>query len=618
MSARHPPLEPGPGAPSADATLPALLFGLQAVAPLASWRGWAALLLGVAAAIAESVGVSLVILFLYVVLGRREDAAAAGGVLGRIFETAAGLAGGNNVALGLFIFALIFGKALLNLAYGLVIANTRHRISEEARNRVHARYLDMAYGDFRRCDFGAMMNILGSETWSLAEAWHAAARIGINLCAILVFGALLLAISWQITVVAVSGSLLLSLVIRVLHRRARSLGEAAVEANRGLAARMLATTQGMRTLRAFGQEAEEKRRFREASAGVRRRFNMLERVYTVVGPLGEVGSLVLLGAIVVGALWMGLPAAVTLASVALLHRVNPHLREFEGHAVKLAGAAASIRAVRGVLDSVDTAPVPAGRLRFAGLREGIRFERVSLTHRGAPRPSLWMASFELSRGAFTTIVGPSGAGKTTIANLLLRLYVPDSGRILVDGQPLDGFDRLSWLSRLAVAGQDTDLLDGTITQNIRLGRADASMEQLRAAAAAAGVLDFIEGLTEGFDSRVGDQGLNLSGGQRQRIGLARALVREPELLILDEATSAVEMRLEEDIRARLLALRPRITVVAITHRLDTALLADHVVCLAGSQVVEEGPPARLLAIEDSAFRAMMAGRSGLVDLPDVG
>ncbi len=587
--------------------LGAFLRELRQLAPLGRWHARAAplvLLLGLAAAILESLGVSLVVLFLYVLLGRGEDAVAAGGALGRIFTAANGWFGGSSVALGLLIFGLILGKALVNLAYGTVIATARNRISEEARNRVQARYLDMAYAEFRARDAGALMNILGAETWSLAESWHAAARISINLCAIAVFGALLLAVSWQITLLAVTGSALVSLGIRLLHRRVKPLGEAAMAANRRLAARMLDTMQGMRTIRAFGEEVQDKRRFTAASAEVRRRFDRLERLYTLVGPLGEIGSLALLGVLVVVALWMQVPAATTLAAVALLHRLNPHIRELEGHAMKLAGSLASLTAVRDILEA-KAEPPPDGEAGFTGLRREIRFQAVTLTHRGAAVASLHQVGFAIPRGTLTALVGPSGAGKTSVVNLLLRLYEPDAGRILVDGVPLAALRRRAWLSRLALAGQDTDLFEGSIAENLRFGCPDASQEALRHAAATAGILDFIERLPLGFDSPLSNQGLNLSGGQRQRITLARALVRRPAVLILDEATNALDGALDDDIRQRLRAHDPEMTILVITHRLAGAATADHVVCLTEGRAVEEGPPAQLLHQPGGAFRAML-------------
>ncbi|WP_270934410.1 ABC transporter ATP-binding protein [Falsiroseomonas oryzae] len=581
---------------------------LRRLAPLSRQHAWAAplvVLLGLAAALAESVGVSLVVLLIYQLLGRGADAVGIGGLLGQIYAAAHALAGGSSIALGAMVFSLILGKATLALAYSLVIATARNRISEDLRNQVHAQFLDITFAELGRRDRGVLLNTLATETWKVADAWHAVARIAINLCTVAVFGMLLLAISWQVSAIAAAGSALLWLALRAVSRHAAQLGQAAVAANQQLAARMLATLHGMRTIRAFGGEAAAKARFAQASAEARDAFAGIERLYSLVGPLGEMGSLAVLGLIVTSAVLLDLPTTATLAAIALLHRLNPHLRELEGHGTWLAGTAAALRAVREIVDRSDKTYPPDGHRAFSGSAEDIRFVGVTFAHEGTPLPALRGASFSLPRGGLTTLVGPSGAGKTTVVNLLLRLYEPQAGTILVDGEPLHRLRRAEWLRSIALAGQDSDLIPGSIADNIRMGSPEAGPAELRAAAADAGILGFIEGLPAGFDTDVGDAGLNLSGGQRQRIGLARALVRNPDLLILDEATNAVDVPLESDIRARVRSRLPRATILVITHRLASAVDSDHVVCLVDGRVVEEGPPSRLLALRNGMFRRFL-------------
>ncbi len=266
-------------------------------------------------------------------------------------------------------------------------------------------------------------------------------------------------------------------------------------------------------------------------------------------------------------------------------------------------------------------PTPASILNQKSLSEGIpfcdseptnpaldreiRFESVSFAYAGAPSPSLDQISFTIPAGSVTALVGMSGAGKTTIVNLLLRLYRQDSGSILVDGVRLDELNRESWLSRLTAAGQDVELIEGTVQDNLRVARPLADLSAMRAAAETAGILDTIEHLPQGFDSWIGQQGLKLSGGQRQRLGLARALLRDPDILILDEATNALNSGLEHKI---LRAIRQKLagrTLLIITHRLETAMSADNVICIGAGRALESGSPAELQSRSVSAFQTLL-------------
>ena len=581
---------------------------MRALSHIASRYWWAPptlLLLGLSAALADGISVSLVVLFLYTLIGKADDALLPGGIVSQVFRAAQSLVGPGVTALGVLIFAVVLLKTVLNMAYGLITTAVKNGISEDMRLRVHAQYLAVSYDYIQRHEYSDMLNVLAKESWSIPEAYYVVTRIAINICGIAVLGSFLLAVSWQLTAIAVVGSSLVFFLTQRFAGPLRRLYEKAMTLNNELGHRMLTTLQGMRTIRAFAREDYDRSRFQKASRAVRKSFVRMGWFHAFVGPIGDIGHLAVLGFIAAAAVPLGVSASAALAAIALLYRLQPQVQELQGNWLSLATMDPSLRVVRGVIDPSDKLYLPEGTEPFTGLQREIRFESVSLTYPGTHAPALDDISFTIPRGRTVAIVGPSGCGKTTIVNLLLRLYHPDSGRITIDGKPLFDLRRVEWLARMAVAGQDVELIDGTIDENIAIGRVGRDAGRMRDAASAAGILDFIEHTEAGFDTWVGERGLNISGGQRQRIGLARALFGEPETLILDEATSALDGRIESEVRANVGRYIDGRTLILITHRLETVLSADFVVCIENGRVVEQGVPALLAERTGSVFRAML-------------
>jgi len=581
----------------------------HAVRPLVREHAWSTpwlLVLGFASALAESVGITLVILFIYSALDRTADAAQSDGILRRLFEIAETITGGSNTTMIALIFFVIISKSILNFSYSILSSTVRNRISEKTRNDIYGQYLDVAYQYIQRYDRGDLLNILASESWAVAEIFFSLTRMAVNISSIAVFGVFLLAASWEITVVAGLGSFLLGTALHLLSQPVRRIGEEATRANKLMAENMLATLQGMRTIRAFGREEEEKQRFSNISARVRSIFMESDRINSLVNPISEISYLALLTIIVAISVPLEIPFASTLAAVALLYRLRPYIGEFQGHWLKLSELNTSLGVVKSVLDRSDKPYFSCGNRPFRHLQSAIHFEGVSFVYPSASRASLDQATFTVQRGRKTAIVGSSGSGKTTIVNLLLQLLRPTSGQIFVDGMPLQELDRRSWLARVAVAGQDIELIEGTIAQNIAMARPDASLSEIREAAKAAKILEFAEGSPEGFDTWVGEQGLNLSGGQRQRIGIARALLCKPNILIFDEAMNALDGYLERTIYENVSDINEELTLIFITHRLETMLTVDHVICLnEAGQIAEQGHPQELLAHPKSTIKRML-------------
>jgi len=211
------------------------------------------------------------------------------------------------------------------------------------------------------------------------------------------------------------------------------------------------------------------------------------------------------------------------------------------------------------------------------------------------RPVLHDLSFSVAPGQVVALVGPSGAGKSTVLNLLLRLYAIDGGSITVDGIDTSTVQARSLRQQMAIVLQEPVLFGGTIAENIRYGKLDAGEEEIRAAAAAANALSFIDPLPEGLNSVVGERGVQLSVGQRQRIAIARALLRDPRILLLDEATASLDNESEAVVQEALNRLMQGRTTIVVAHRLTTVERADRILVLDGGRIVEQGTHSELLA-----------------------
>ncbi len=368
----------------------------------------------------------------------------------------------------------------------------------------------------------------------------------------------------------------------------------------------------LRLVRSFGEEKQAEAGLDRTSADFARQRVHQSYVNAVFGTFWYVSSQVIALIVMAGGALLAIRGTISygtlFAFVAGLPIVLGPIQAFVGLSEQYFIGRESYFSIKELLDSAYVENW-RGTRRTERIRGDIVYEHVSFAYPGAPEKTvLHDIDLTIRPGEHVAFVGPSGSGKSTLANLLLGLYGATSGRILIDGVPQAEWD-MRWIRRqLAVVLQDSVLLSGTIADNLRFARANATDEEVREAARQANAEEFIVKLPEGYATLVGERGASLSGGQRQRIAIARAILRNPPLLILDEATSALDYESERLIQQALERLSAGRTVITIAHRLSTIRNANRIIVLAGGRIIEEGNFATLIA-HGGAFAKMVSAQT---------
>jgi ATP-binding cassette subfamily B protein/subfamily B ATP-binding cassette protein MsbA len=290
-----------------------------------------------------------------------------------------------------------------------------------------------------------------------------------------------------------------------------------------------------------------------------------------------------------------LPSLVTF--IIALQRLNQRVGSLTGLATSYAANSANVERLNEILYDSDKEFIRSGGTPFSALHEGIQLDDIALRYSPDLPEALSSVQLHIGRGQTVALVGSSGAGKSSIADLLVGLYNPTGGRILIDGVDFRDINLASWQQRLGVVSQDTFLFNASIASNIGFGVERATLEDIKDAAAKAQAAGFIANMPEGYDTKIGERGYRLSGGQRQRISLARAILRNPELLILDEATSALDSQSERLVQQAIEQFERQHTVLVIAHRLSTIVNADVICVMSEGRILERGRHHELLALD---------------------
>lgn len=503
-----------------------------------------------------------------------------------------------NSVLAAFI-AIQTARALLHYAAWRTVLRARYDMVRESAVGAFRDLFAAGWRFIASNSQGTMLNSLTRELQSLDSAYLALGQLAAGLLQLALYLAVPLAISWKVTVVGAGAGAVMAVPFFLLGRWYYRLSLSATQASNAVASALQEGLLLAKVALGFGREQAGVERLRASLDAQAEPIVACATLSQTLPILYQPLGLVAVCAALASAHRFAIPLSETAALFYALFKLVPVGGQIIERRNALEGCMAGVEQIEALRAAARAATPPAGGAPFPGLKEGLALEAVVVEAPGRA-PVLDGVSLSARRGEIVALVGESGAGKTTAADLLAGLVAPSRGRVLADGVPLSRYDSRSYRSRVGYVGQENLLFDASVRDNLLWAKPDATEKQLEDACREAAALDFVRALPGGFDARVGDRGSRLSGGQAQRLALARALLSRPDLLVLDEATSALDGESEKLVQEAVARLKGRCAVVVVAHRLSSVRTADRIYALKDGRVAEEG-----------SFDALVA-RGGLV------
>jgi ATP-binding cassette subfamily B protein len=505
------------------------------------------------------------------------------------------------ISLGLKLIGILVGASLLGAFRGYMMAWVGGKVSLTLRNQTYEHLQKLGMNFFSQRDTGSIMSRITFDAGRLQDFIVRALPDMIQSIVTLAFICqILFSLNWKLAALTLVPTPVMAILTVYFGEKMHRIWHSISKNWGALNSVLTDTIPGVKVVKAFAQENREIRRFSEKSQTLFRVSMRGAKLRSMFNPL--MGFSTFMGSIIiwfVGGKWVigdVLTLGTFTAFTGYMWRFYMPVRMlcFLNH--RFQSAAASADRIFEILDTPpETRPV-APTISIPQIEGRVRFDRVTFVYEGSDKPALDDVTFEVEPGEMIGLVGHSGAGKTTLVSLICRFYEPTKGAIYIDEHNILDLDVKSLRNQIGVVLQDPYLFNGTIAENIAYGVPNATMKDIIAAAKAANAHDFIIRFPDGYDTVVGERGGKLSMGERQRISIARAILKDPRILILDEATSSVDTVTESQIQEALDRLVKGRTTFAIAHRLSTLKNADRIFVLNKGKLVEVGTHDELIAM----------------------
>ena len=517
----------------------------------------------------------------------------------------------EELFLGMVFLALVtvLLRVLFKYTAAVTTALLQVRVFKKVWLTIFQQFLTIEYAQIAKIKTGDLQRYM-NDSGGISNWLQQVNQMLGNLLTLIVYTVMLLWLSWQMALIAFALMIGITILVTKTIRKIRAISEELLPIGIEMNSQCIEFLGSLRLLRVFSRQQYAKNRmtdFADKNLELSYRLSLWNASMTPVMQLCSVTAvavIILVSYYLTGAsnsdmsIW---PRLLTFLFV--LNRLGPLVSTINDRRAKLQRQYPGVRRVNSMLRTDDKVYTVDGGQAFKTIGDGIEFRNVDFRYSDDERRVIRNLSFKIGKNQMVGIVGESGAGKSTIADLILRLYDVTNGQICVDGKELKEIDLKSWRNRIGVVNQESFIYNTSIRENIRFGDLDATEEDVVRAAKAAFAHEFITEFSDGYDTVVGNRGYRMSGGQCQRIAIARAIIRDPEILLLDEATSSLDSRSERTIQKAINQLRGQQTIIIIAHRLSTICMADRIFVLEKGSVVESGTHDVLMA-RDGQYASM--------------